>query len=140
MSEDLGIFLEDLLDFLNGQEATIVKLKTQIRKLIGSQAPAQKSEDPNEKAVPELLFDWLSWLTEKGERLGIYEVAYQAQHLEKEWKYVHSILQNTNATIDNRYYPKDFHHSYWLFAKLPDRIYRQKLKKEDVSDGSAATG
>lgn len=42
MSEDLGIFLEDLLDYLNGQEAIVVKLKAQIQKLVGSQNQEQK--------------------------------------------------------------------------------------------------
>ena len=37
MSEDLTVFLEDLLDYLNGQEAILVKLKVQIEKLTGPQ-------------------------------------------------------------------------------------------------------
>ena len=40
MSEDLRIFLEDLLDFLNAQESSIVKLKAQISKLIGESKKA----------------------------------------------------------------------------------------------------
>jgi hypothetical protein len=37
MSEDLKLFLEDLTDFLNGQEASLVKLRVQIGKLLGAQ-------------------------------------------------------------------------------------------------------
>ena len=35
MDEDLAIFLEDFLDMLNGMEASIVKMKQQIAKLVG---------------------------------------------------------------------------------------------------------
>jgi hypothetical protein len=35
VEEDLAIFLEDFLDMLNGMEASIVKMKQQIAKLVG---------------------------------------------------------------------------------------------------------
>jgi len=40
MTEDLTVFLEDLVDFLNGQEASLVKLRVQIEKLTGPQKKA----------------------------------------------------------------------------------------------------
>jgi hypothetical protein len=39
MSEDFKIFLDDLLDFLNAQESSIVKMKMQIEKLTGESRP-----------------------------------------------------------------------------------------------------
>lgn len=44
MSEDLKIIAEDIIDFLNGLEASTVKLRMQIEKLIG---PSKHSWDPN---------------------------------------------------------------------------------------------
>jgi hypothetical protein len=35
MEEDLANFIEDFLDFLNGLEASVVKMKQQIAKLVG---------------------------------------------------------------------------------------------------------
>lgn len=44
--EDLTIFLEDFVDFLDGLEASIVKLKQQIAKLAGAEKP-KFSWNPN---------------------------------------------------------------------------------------------
>jgi hypothetical protein len=38
MTEDLKIFLEDFVDFLNAQESSIVKMRLQIEKLLGATA------------------------------------------------------------------------------------------------------
>jgi hypothetical protein len=42
MSEDFKIFVEDFTDWLNSQEAGIVKLKTQIQKVLGETKPSPK--------------------------------------------------------------------------------------------------
>lgn len=42
MSEDFRIFLDDLLDYLNGQEAGLVKLRMQIQKVHGECKPSAK--------------------------------------------------------------------------------------------------
>jgi len=42
VSEDFKIFLEDLKDYLNGQEASLVKLKMQIEKILGDARPSKK--------------------------------------------------------------------------------------------------
>jgi len=60
---DLKIFLEDFIDLLNAQEASIVKMRTQIEKLIGARATPQGS--------PKLPFDaskikWQDRENEKG--------------------------------------------------------------------------
>jgi hypothetical protein len=36
MSEDFKVFIDDFVDFLNAQESSIVKMKAQIEKLLGS--------------------------------------------------------------------------------------------------------
>lgn len=38
MSEDFKIFIEDFLDWINGQEAGLVKMKMQISKLLGEKS------------------------------------------------------------------------------------------------------
>jgi hypothetical protein len=42
MSEDFKIFVEDFAGWLNSQEAGIVKLKTQIAKVLGETKPSPK--------------------------------------------------------------------------------------------------
>lgn len=111
-------------------------------KVESSKVVESKSGDEKEQAaIPEQIFLWLTWVVQTSEKLGDFEVAYQAQHLQKEWQFAYGILERNRATIEHRYHPtKDYVHAYWLYEKLPDRIYRRKLRKEDVSDGSAATG
>jgi len=63
-SEDLKIFLEDFVDFLNAQESSIVKMRLQLEKLVGAVAPAPKGS-------PKLPFDvskinWQDRENEKG--------------------------------------------------------------------------
>jgi len=69
VEEDLKIFLEDFVDFLDGLEASIVKLKKQIHKLVGVIEVKPK--------LSEETFNILKWENEKGSRLGEYEVAYK---------------------------------------------------------------
>jgi hypothetical protein len=73
-NEDLKIFIEDFCDFLNGLEASIVKLRSQIDKLLGSKwkwnpdkikwekaegfkGDYERSEDVNSLDFKELLKD-----------------------------------------------------------------------------------
>ncbi len=66
MTEDLKIFLEDFVDFLNAQEASIVKMRMQIEKLLGAVAPTALAT-----GSPKLPFDaskikWQDRENEKG--------------------------------------------------------------------------
>lgn len=45
--EDFNIFIEDFTDFLNGLEASIVKMKMQIHKLMGSEPKPKWKWNPN---------------------------------------------------------------------------------------------
>jgi len=49
--EDFKIFIEDFMDFLNGLEASIVKLRTQMNKLFGSKAEAKRQWNWNPDAI-----------------------------------------------------------------------------------------
>lgn len=46
MSEDLKILAEDLIDFCDAQESAIVKLRTQIGKMLGSESGKAWNWDP----------------------------------------------------------------------------------------------
>lgn len=48
MTEDFQAFLEDFLDYLNGQEAGIVKMKMQISKLLGEKSGKDLAKLPFE--------------------------------------------------------------------------------------------
>lgn len=62
MSEDLKILAEDLIDFCNAQESTIIKLRTQIEKMLGSESRKAWSWDPGR----------IRWEKAQGEK-GEYE-------------------------------------------------------------------
>jgi hypothetical protein len=97
--EDLKIFIEDFCDFLNGLEASIVKLRSQIDKLCGSKwkwnpdkikwekaegwkGDYERSEDVNSLDFKELLKDlaqhkgrltrdgWFYWTFKNGSTVG----------------------------------------------------------------------
>jgi hypothetical protein len=98
--EDLKIFADDILDFLNGLEASCVKLRKQIEKLWGAEKPAwdaakikwsqeagvkgpfEKSEDVDSPDFKNLVKDlkahggklyqdgWFMWLYKNGATVG----------------------------------------------------------------------
>lgn len=124
MSEDLRVFLEDLVDFVNGLEASCVKLRRQIEKLLGSEVKAVLSEDT---------FNILRWVDEKGERLGDFQVAYKQQNLADNWLHAFNILKVNNSFIANRFHEKGYVYAYWIFPdKYPDRIFKKKLTEKEV--------
>lgn len=49
--DDLKIFIEDFMDFLNGLEASIVKLRTQLNKLVGSKTEVKRQWNWNPEAI-----------------------------------------------------------------------------------------
>ena len=85
--------------------------------------PGTKSE-PAE--TQETLFAALKFEPQKGAQLGDFDIAYKANNIEDKWTYAFATLRNSNATIKDRYHPKGYHHSYWIYGE--GKIYRQKLK------------
>ncbi|MCS7123933.1 MAG: hypothetical protein NZ932_00735 [Candidatus Bathyarchaeota archaeon] len=119
--EDLKVFLEDLVDYLNCQEAGIVKLKRQIEKLLGFEVKAKISEET---------FLILKWQSEKGSRLGDYEVAYKNQNVFENWQHCFNILKQNNAVIGNPFHEEGYRFRYWIYPeKYGDRIFRKKLNE-----------
>ncbi|MCS7114914.1 MAG: hypothetical protein RMJ15_06805 [Nitrososphaerota archaeon] len=119
--EDLRIFLEDFCDFVSGVEACCVKLRKQIGKLLGSEVKAKLSEET---------FLILKWQSEKGSRLGDYEVAYKSQNVLENWQHCFNILKQNNAVIGNPFHEEGYRFRYWIYPeKYGDRIFRKKLSE-----------
>lgn len=119
MSNDEKI-AEIIADFFNALEAAAVNAKRQLAESIGVA-----------EAVKEETFTSLKFEAQKGERLGEFEVAAKANNLPDKWQQAYNILRRNNATIKERYHGAGYAYSYWVYGE--DRIYRQKLKKQDAS-------
>ena len=117
--EDFNIFLEDFVDFLNGLEESIVKLKKQIAKLVGVKP-----------TIPEETFTNLKWQNEKGAVLGDYEVAYKNQNVLDFWQHAYNVLKANNSVINNPFHMEGYQYRYWIYPeKYGDRIFRKKLEE-----------
>ena len=87
-------------------------------------APSQARDE--KIAVNENTFLILKFELQQGAKLGDYEVAYRANNIEEKWVQPFNILQQSNATIKDRYHGKGYQFSYWLYGE--NKIYRQKTK------------
>jgi len=122
VEEDFVNFLEDFLDMLNGMEASIVKMKQRIAELVGV-----AEEKPK---LPEETFNILKWQSEKGSRLGDYEVAYKSQNVLENWQHCFNILKQNNSVIGNPFHLEGYQYRYWIYPdKYNDRIFRKKLNE-----------
>lgn len=119
MSEQV---LEILVDFANAVEAAAVNVKHKIAEITGVKGAV---------TVKEETFDILKFETQKGAKIGPYQVAYKAQNIPDKWNHAYGILRQNNATIANRYRGDGYTHSYWLYGS--GKIYRQKLKAPNKS-------
>jgi len=88
---------------------------------------APKEVQNEKEAVSELTFSLLKFEPQKGAKLGDYEVSYKPNNIPEKWQSAFNVLHSSNATIQARYYGKDYQFSYWLYGE--DKIYRQKLKE-----------
>jgi hypothetical protein len=114
---------EDFVDFLEGLEASIVKMKMQIAKLVGSEAK------PKAK-ISEETFSILKWDNEKGERLGDFQAAYKNKNVLENWQHAFNILKQANAVIGNPFHMEGYQYRYWIYPeKYEDRIFRKKLNE-----------
>lgn len=112
-SEDLKIFLEDLVDWLSSHEAGIVKLKRQIEKLIGpSKAEAKGKWSWNPEKV--------KWSQAEGTK-GVYERSEDVNSLD--FKNLLKDLANHKGFLVRDSY------SYWVF-KNGSTVGRKKRVKE----------
>ena len=108
---------EALLEFLNAAEAGIAAAKRVIAEVKGIRETS---------AVREETFTCLKFEKQQGNRLGEFEVAYEASNLPDKFSPAYGVLRANNATIKNRYHDPNYAYTYWLFGA--DKIYRQKRK------------
>ena len=91
-----------------------------------SMAPPELGLEKDHAVVNELTFTALKWDSQKGSKLGDFDVAYKASNIEDKWQHAFNILRSSNATIKERYNGAGYSYSYWIYGQ--DKIYRQKLK------------
>ena len=95
--EDLVIFLEDFLDMLNGMEASIVKMKRQISKLVGE----PKANTSEEK------FSWnpeaIKWEKAQGSK-GMFEKSEDLNNPEFKAMLKDLAQHNGKLTRDSYFY------------------------------------
>jgi hypothetical protein len=114
--------LEILNDLGNEFEAMGVKLKHATAELVTKGA----TEKPkNAVTVPEQTFDLLKFEPQKGEKLGEFEIADKKNSIAQNWTQAFNILNQNNATINNRFHGLGYVYAYWTYQ---ERIYRKKLK------------
>lgn len=104
--------------FADSIESAAICLKQQIAKM-------QVEAEPH-AVVSEETFAILSFESQKGTKIGNYEVAYKSQNLPDKWNHAFNILRKANATISSRYHGEGYRYSYWLYGL--GKIYRQLLK------------
>ena len=78
--------------------------------------------------VPETTFNILKFEPQKGEKLGVFGVAFKNNNLPEKFSHAFGILRQNNAVINSRYCGPDYEFSYWLYGE--GKIYRQKLKRK----------
>ena len=93
---------------------------------IDSLAPVGIKEKTSVSAVSEITFSILKFEPQQGAKIGEYEVAYAPNNIPEKFNQAYNILRNSNATIKDRYYGRDYQSAYWLYNE--GKIYRQKLK------------
>ena len=118
--EDLRILADDLVIFLNGIEASCVQMRKQIEKLFGPKVQPKAS-------IPEERFNRLKWKTEVGPKIKEYAIALIKDNNEQDWRHAFNILQANNAVIGQRFHEEAYEYSYWLYDKMPYKIFRQLL-------------
>jgi hypothetical protein len=101
---------------------------------INSQAPAGVKD---KVAVNEEILSILKYESQQGIKLGEFEVAYQQNNIAEKFKQGFEVLSKSNATIQSRYYGKEYAYSYWIYTE--GKIYRQKLKKTGEKPRAAST-
>jgi hypothetical protein len=107
---------ETMIEFINDLEGACAKARSFF------------SERKNAGVVPEQTFTILSWEQQKGERLGIYEIATKKANLPEKWQHAFSILKANNSTIAARLREPGYGFSYWIYN---DTIFRQKFESKD---------
>ncbi len=90
-------------------------------------------ENPEPAKIDEMTFTTLRWEAQKGAKLGDFDIACKTSNIQDKWQHAFNILQNSNATIKDRYLGENYSHSYWIYGS--DKIYRQEIKRPTYPQG-----
>ena len=77
-------------------------------------------------AVKEETLTTLKFEDQEGAKIGSYQVAYEKNNIPEKFNTARNILQQSNATINARYYGPEYEFTYWLYGS--GKIYRQRKK------------
>lgn len=100
-------------------------LEEQAQSSLLTEKPTQTEQS---KANLEIRFTILRFETQKGSKIGEYEIAFKQNNLQDKWQAAYNVLNVNNSTIKTRYHAENFEFSYWLYGE--GKIYRQKLKEK----------
>ena len=112
MTEDFKIFIEDFVDFLNGVEASIVKMRVQVEKLVG---------EAKVKGSTKLPFDAskIQWQDKENEK-GKFQVSEDFDNPEHK-ALLKFLNEHAGGCINSEGY------FYWVY-KSGSKIGRKKRK------------
>lgn len=114
-------FLDAFLQYLDALDAANVTFRNYFKA-----SKPKREENKEVAAVLEETFACLKFESQKGAKIGDYEIAHRSNNLSETFNTAFNILSKSNAVISNRYFRSSYAYSYWLYGK--DKIYRQKLK------------
>ncbi len=115
------------VDFLVKLRDAALMIADATSEYIETFAPPEVKLENEAPAVNEAAFTELKWDSQKGAKLGEFDVAHKASNIEDRWQSAFNILKSSNATIKDRYHGTSYSCSYWIYGQ--DKIYRQRLKQ-----------
>ncbi|MDT8781946.1 MAG: hypothetical protein IAX22_04790 [Candidatus Bathyarchaeota archaeon] len=80
-------------------------------------------EIKREQAVPEDVFNCLTYESQQGAKLGVFETASQDKNDKAKFGEALDTLDQAKATIKDRYHRQNYTCSYWIYNS---KIYRQR--------------
>jgi hypothetical protein len=78
-------------------------------------------------SIAENRFTVLAWKIEEGSVLKRYQIAVDNQNDPQKWNHAFNILKANGAVIGKRFHEESYQYSYWLYDKMPYKIFRQRL-------------
>lgn len=116
--------IEALLLFCDAQENALMILRNYLKNLGKLETHQLQSN-----ITSETIFNNLKWRDEHGVKIGLYQIAINNQNHSANWDKAFKLLEEKQATISNRLHGEGYLFSYWIYDKMPYKIFRQILKE-----------
>ena len=131
MAERRYVEIEALTDLITATRDQSENMVLVCEALLKRLEPEEVKEKPkNVVTVPEQTFDLLKFEAQKGEKLGEFEIADKKNSIAQNWTQAFNILNQNNATINNRFHGPSYIYAYWIYN---ERIFRKRLKGSPAS-------